>query len=288
MLKLRAVGIGALAALVLAAVVGVLVFRAVGHGSSASAASAQQQKNENVWLGIAFARTPQGLTIDQVIAGSPADKASLKRGDTIKTVNGTPVQTVQDLRDQLKDKNVGDTISLNIERDGQSQDVSVTLEAPPAPLLKANPLLPELEGISPDQLFSHMQGGQFNLTDKDGNKFTVTIDVGTVASVDSGTKSLTVNLNAGGTNTYTVEDNAVRGGLASLKQGDNVAVVRVGDNVRLVMQGFGALLPGIGGGHGFGGGFERGPMGHFGGWGGKQGGTMTPQKAPSSSPGTGL
>ncbi len=288
MLKLRAVGIGLLAALVLAAVVGVLVFRAVDQGSSASAASAQVPRNAKAWLGIAFARTPQGLTIGQVIADSPADKAGLKRGDGIKAVNGTAVQTVPELLDQLKDKNVGDTITLNIERDGQAQDVSVTLEAPPTPLLKANPLLPELEGISPDQIFSHVQGGQFNLTDKDGKQFTVTIDVGTVASVDTGAKTLKVNLNAGGTKDYTVEDSDVRGGLDSLKEGDNVAVVRVGDDVRLVMQGFGGLMPGLGRGFGPGGGCERGPMGHFGGWGDMPGGMMTPETAPSSSSGTGL
>ena len=73
MLKLRVAGIGLLAALVVVAAAGVVVFRAVDSGSSASAAPGAQQQQEKPWLGVLFARTPDGLTIAQVIADSPAD-----------------------------------------------------------------------------------------------------------------------------------------------------------------------------------------------------------------------
>jgi len=287
--------VGLLAALAVMAVAGVLVFRAVDSGSSASAAPGAQQSQEKPWLGVMLARTPDGVTIAQVIADSPADKAGLKRGDVIKAVDGTTIDTAQELREQLKDKQVGDTVTLSIDRDGQTLDVSVTLEARPEPLPPAIPLLPELEGIAADQLFSHVQGGQFNFTDEQGNPFTVTIDVGTVASVDTGAKTLTVNLNAGGTKTYTVEDEDIRGGLSSLKEGDQVAVMRVGDDVRAVMRGVGPLLPGFGRGHGFG--FGRGHMGRFGEWRHEHGGPMMPQEgmmppggpvAPGPGPETGL
>jgi membrane-associated protease RseP (regulator of RpoE activity) len=279
------VRIGLLAALAVAAVAGVLVFRAIDSGSSASAAPGaqdQQQQQEKAWLGVLFARTPDGLTIAQVIADSAADKAGLKRSDVIKAVNGTAVETVQELRDQLKDKNVGDTITLSIERDGQAQDVSVTLEAQPEPLSPAIPLLPELEGIPADELFGHVQGGQFNFTDEQGNPFTVTIDVGTVASVDAEAKTLTLDLNAGGSKTYTVDDEDLGAKLSDLEQGDNVAVMRVGDDVRAVMRGVGPLLPGLGRGRGFGCG--RGHMERFGEWRGEQRGPMMPQWAPGDTP----
>jgi membrane-associated protease RseP (regulator of RpoE activity) len=287
MLKSRVVRIGLLATLAVLVVGGVLVFRAVDSGSSASAAPGAQQSEGKAWLGVLFTRTPDGLTIAAVIADSPAEKAGLKRGDVIKAVDGTAVSTQQDLRDQLKDKQVGDTITLNIDRDGQTQDVSVTLEAQPAALPAAIPLLPELEGIPSDQLFSHVQGGQFNFTDEQGNSFTVTIDVGTVASVDTSSKTLTLNLNAGGSKTYTVGDNAIGVSLSDLQEGDQVAVMRVGDDVRAVVHGVGSLLPGLGGGHGFG--FEGGHMGRSDEW---YGGTMMPQEAPEQAPapgsGTGL
>jgi len=281
--KSRVVRIGLLAALVVAAVAGVLVFRAVDGSSASAAPGAQdQQQQEKAWMGVLFARTPDGLTIAQVIADSPADKAGLKRGDVIKAVNGTAVGTAQELRDQLKDKQVGDSVTLNIERDGQTQDVSVTLEAQPEPLPVANPLLPELEGIPADQLFSHVQGGQFNFTDEQGNPLTVTIDVGTVASVDTDAKTLTLDLNAGGSKTYTVEDKDLGAKLSDLKEGDNVAVMRVGDDVRAVVRGVGALLPGLGRGRGFGCGRDH--MGRFGGWRGDGGGPMMPQEAPEQAP----
>jgi membrane-associated protease RseP (regulator of RpoE activity) len=282
------VRIGLLAALVVAAVAGVLVFRAVDGGSSASAAPGaqeqqqDQQQQEKAWLGVLFARTPDGLTIAQVIADSAADKAGLKRSDVIKAVNGTAVETVQELRDQLKDKQVGDTVTLSIERDGQAQDVSVALEAQPEPLSPAIPLLPELEGIPTDELFSHVQGGQFNFTDEQGNPFTVTIDVGTVASVDAAAKTLTLDLNAGGSKTYTVDDEDLSAKLSDLEQGDNVAVMRVGDDVRAVMRGVGLMLPGLGRGRGFGCGRDH--MGRFSEWGGEFGGPMMPQEAPEEAP----
>jgi membrane-associated protease RseP (regulator of RpoE activity) len=281
------VRIGLLAALAVAAVAGVLVFRAMDSGSSASAAPGvqeQQQQQEKAWMGVLFARTPDGLTIAQVIADSAADKAGLKRSDVIKAVNGTAVETVQELRDQLKDKNVGDTITLSIERDGQAQDVSVTLEAQPEPLPVANPLLPELENIPVDELFSHVQGGQFNFTDEQGNPLTVTIDVGTVASVDTEAKTLTLDLNTGGSKTYTVDDEDLGAKLSDLEQGDNVAVMRVGDDVRAVTRGAGCLMPGLGRGRGHGFGFEGGPRERFGESGGEFGGPMMPQWAPGDIP----
>jgi len=283
--KSRVVRIGLLAALAVAAVAGVLIFRAMDGGSSASAAPGaqeQQQQQEKAWLGVLFARTPDGLTIAQVIADSAADKAGLKRSDVIKAVNGTAVETAQELRDQLKDKNVGDTVTLSIDRDGQTQDVSVTLEAQPEPLPVANPLLPELENIPVDELFSHVQGGQFNFTDEQGNPFTVTIDVGTVASVDAAAKTLTLDLNAGGSKTYTVDDEDLGAKLSDLEQGDNVAVMRVGDDVRAVMRGVGLMLPGLGRGRGFGCGRDH--MGRFSEWGGEFGGPMMPQEAPEEAP----
>ena len=181
----------------------------------------------------------------------------------------------------------GDYLAL-IDRDGQTQDVSVTLEARPEPLAPAIPLLPELEGIPADELLGHVQGGQFNFTDEQGNPLTVTIDVGTVASVDTGVKTLTLTLNAGGSKTYTVEDEDLGAKLSDLNEGDRVAVMRVGDDVRAVVRGVGPLLPGLGRGHGFGCG--RGHMGRFGEWQDGYGGPMMPQEAPEEAPapGTGL
>jgi membrane-associated protease RseP (regulator of RpoE activity) len=309
MLNSRAVRLGLLAIFVALVVGGVLVFRAIDTGSSASAAPGAQDQNQSQdqqtpWLGVYFVWAANGVTIAWVIADSPADTAGLQRGDVIKSVDGTTIDTPADFRDAIQAKAVGDTVTLSIDRDGQTQDVTATLETRPEPLSPAIPLLPELEGIAADELFSHVQGGQFNFTDEQGNPFTVTIDVGTVANVDTGAKSLTVNLNAGGSKTYTVDDTDLGTKLSSLSEGDRVAVVSVGDDVRAVLPGVGALLPGLGRGHGFGpgrmgpfGGFDGfglGPMEKFREWGHGFGGTMmpgeeeSPQTAPTPGSSTGL
>lgn len=312
MLKTRLARFGLLGVLVVLAVAGVLVFRAIDTGSSASAAPGAQDQDQNQnqdtpWLGVYFVRGAGGVTIAWVIADSPADTAGLQRGDVIKSVDGTAVETPADFRDAISAKSPGDTVTLSIERDGQAQDVTATLGTRPDPLPRAIPLLPELEGIPADELFGHFQGGQFNFTDEQGNPFTVTIDVGTVASVDTEANTLTVDLNAGGSKTYTVEDGDLGVDLSNLEAGDRVAVMSVGDDVRAVLPGIGALLPGFKGGRGFGGfgfglgrghmrgfdGFGGGVIEKFGEWRGMHGFMMpdtgeTPEATPTPDSSTGL
>jgi membrane-associated protease RseP (regulator of RpoE activity) len=240
---------------------------AVGGAVTSGQEATPTPTEEQPWLGAMLVQTPDGVTIAQVIADSPADAVGLQRGDVIKAIDGTEVDNVSDLRDQLDGKSVGDAITLSISRDGEAQDVSVTLEARPEPLSPALPLLPELEGIPVDELFSHFQGGEFNYTDAEGNTVTAVVEAGTVASVDADAGSLTVNLNAGGSKTYTVEESdLVKGGqLSDLEEGDNVTVLTVNDDVRAVFGGNCPFGPGFGGGREFGfGGMRRGPDG-FGG-----------------------
>jgi membrane-associated protease RseP (regulator of RpoE activity) len=234
------------------------------QSGSLSSSSVAQEEEEKPWLGVTLALTPDGVTIAQVIADSPADAAGLQRGDVIEAVDETEVDKVSEFLDQLSDKNAGDTMTLSISRDGQAQDVVVTLEARPEPLPRAIPLLPELEGIPSDEMFGHILGGQFDLTDEDGNAVTVVLEAGTVASVDADAGTLEVDLNAGGSNTYTVEDDDLigRGGLSDLEEGDNVTVMTVDGDVRAVLAGGGlGFLPGLGGKHG-GFGFGHGRFGN--------------------------
>jgi S1-C subfamily serine protease len=90
-----------------------------GSLSSSSAVQEVEEVEEKPWLGVALALTPDGVTIAQVIADSPADAAGLERGDVIEAVDGTEVDDVPDFRDQFDGKNVGGTVTLAISRDGQ-------------------------------------------------------------------------------------------------------------------------------------------------------------------------
>jgi hypothetical protein len=130
----------------------------------------------------------------------------------------------------------------------------VTLEAPPTPLPQAYPMLPELNGIPRDQLFSHLMGGSFQFTDNGGATHTASVDLGTVTSVDANAKTISVDLNSGGSKQYTISDSvtAVPNDLTKFANGDHVVIVSMDNNVRAVVKGAGLGVPFLGGGHGFG------------------------------------
>ncbi len=91
-------------------------------------------------LGIAFAPaiTPevaqslgapntQGALISQVITGSPADKAGIKAGDIITTFNGKPVKSAGDLRLSIALLRVGDNVTIDVLREGQTQRLTANI-----------------------------------------------------------------------------------------------------------------------------------------------------------------
>jgi membrane-associated protease RseP (regulator of RpoE activity) len=237
---------------------GGLAFRALSGGGSDSALAASKSQddiftslgsNQNgtttdqPWLGAQIKRTSDGLAVSAVIADSPAEKAGLKRGDIITAVDGTQVSDMQALLNAIKGKKVGDSLTLSITRGGNAQDITVTLEARPAPLTSTNQILPELSGIPGDQLFGHIQGGSFQFTDKDGKSHTATVDLGTVSSADANAKTVTVDLNSSGSKTYTIGAGvtAVPADLSKFASGDKVVIVSVDSSLRLISKGAGMM-----------------------------------------------
>jgi S1-C subfamily serine protease len=65
-----------------------------------------------------------------VINGSPADKAGLKKGDVVTAVNGRPVRTGYDLRNQQALTPIGQALELVVTREGRSRNVRVNVETP--------------------------------------------------------------------------------------------------------------------------------------------------------------
>lgn len=76
----------------------------------------------------------EGILVREVHPGSPAEKAGVKAGDVITSVNGERVRTVGDLREKLaakrgaKDKEQGQNVKLGVLRN--KSEVSLTLELP--------------------------------------------------------------------------------------------------------------------------------------------------------------
>ena len=68
-----------------------------------------------------------GVYVVQVTAGSGAESAGVKAGDRIIAVDDTAVSTSNDVKSYLAKKNVGDTVNLQVERDGKVLTLAVTL-----------------------------------------------------------------------------------------------------------------------------------------------------------------
>lgn len=68
-----------------------------------------------------------GLYITGTADGSGAEKAGLRAYDRIVSADGEEIDAQSDLTKVLRNKKVGDTISLTIERNGKQMDVQVTL-----------------------------------------------------------------------------------------------------------------------------------------------------------------
>ena len=58
---------------------------------------------------------------------APADKAGLKTGDRIVSIDGTEIAQKDDLGTLIQQHAAGDTLSITVAREGQMQTVSLTL-----------------------------------------------------------------------------------------------------------------------------------------------------------------
>jgi serine protease Do len=68
-----------------------------------------------------------GVTVSSVVAGSPADQAGLKVGDTITTVDGHKVTKGQELVSEIASRKPGAKVALSFLRNGKVQEATVTI-----------------------------------------------------------------------------------------------------------------------------------------------------------------
>ena len=72
---------------------------------------------------------PQGAYVQDVVSGSPAEKAGIAVGDIITKIDGQDVRGSQDpLSKLINQKKVGNRITVEVWRNGKTLDLSATLE----------------------------------------------------------------------------------------------------------------------------------------------------------------
>jgi S1-C subfamily serine protease len=113
----------------------------------------------------------RGFLVTDVIKEGPSDKAGIRGGYVILEIDNKTVRTINDMLTYLNtQKRVGDTVQLTVLRDGQLQEIPVTLAAsstlpefanPEAPLppdesLPAPPLPPPSQPPDNDGMFGNL------------------------------------------------------------------------------------------------------------------------------------
>lgn len=68
-----------------------------------------------------------GVYIVQIVDSGAADNAGLRSGDRIVSVDGSEVSSASDVRAALNKHKIGESISITVERNGQTQDFDVAL-----------------------------------------------------------------------------------------------------------------------------------------------------------------
>jgi S1-C subfamily serine protease/photosystem II stability/assembly factor-like uncharacterized protein len=76
----------------------------------------------------------KGAKLTQVTAGGPAEKAGLMAGDVIQELDAKPLKNYRGINEVLKDKKVGDKLTLKIARATEVKEIEVVLGSRPAPI----------------------------------------------------------------------------------------------------------------------------------------------------------
>ncbi|MCG3180526.1 MAG: Periplasmic pH-dependent serine endoprotease DegQ [Phycisphaerae bacterium] len=96
-------------------------------------------------FGATLADAKEGLTVNEVKAGTPAAEGGLAAGDRVRSVDGKECPTLMDFNVMMLGKAPGQTCRLAVVRDGKNQELKVQLLAAPKP--DGNALLWEHFGL---------------------------------------------------------------------------------------------------------------------------------------------
>jgi serine protease Do len=99
---------------------------ATGHVSRGRLGVLIQGMDEDLAKALGMDR-PHGALVEEVEAGSPAEKAGVKSGDVIVAVNGQDVPHSEELPRMIAQHKPGSHVKVKVLRDKQSRDVDVEL-----------------------------------------------------------------------------------------------------------------------------------------------------------------
>lgn len=90
----------------------------------------------------------RGAFISEVLPGSGSEKAGIKAGDVITSLNDKTIQSFAELRSKIATTEPGTVVKLGLLRDGKPLSVNVTLDKSPTSVANMASILPALQGAS--------------------------------------------------------------------------------------------------------------------------------------------
>jgi len=126
----------------------------------------------------------QGALVSNVVADSPADRAGIRAGDVIVSVNGRGINNPNELRNQVGMTRIGQRVRLEIIRDGRRRTVT-------AQISETTP-----DEVASDQLHRGLQGATFsNITES--SPLYGRLQGAQVTGVEQGSNAARYNLRTG-------------------------------------------------------------------------------------------
>ena len=116
---------------------------ASGHGCTATkeeCAKHMAEAKNHGWLGIRYDVTDEGASVVQeVVEGSPAEKAGLQKGDVLYALNGIRMNKANSelVASTWKSLKPGSVVNYTVKRDGFETTLSVTLGKMPDDVYQA-------------------------------------------------------------------------------------------------------------------------------------------------------
>jgi membrane protease YdiL (CAAX protease family) len=81
-------------------------------------------------LGVSVVAGEQGCVVTEVVAGSVADRAGLRAGDVVTALDDTSVRNFYELKAFLRQRRVGDRVTVDFTRRGEPQRLEAVLTRP--------------------------------------------------------------------------------------------------------------------------------------------------------------
>lgn len=185
--------------------------------------------------------TEEGVVILSIRDGSPADDAGLQKGDVIVSVDGEAVDGIFDVTRPVRGAEVGDTLTIIVDREGESADLSLSVTVEEG--YGARGMRLNLRGLG------NIRG---TLSGDDDGPVSIMVSKVTVASVGGDSVTLTPTEAGNDDITATVTDNSVifkdgeKSELSDLEADDEGYAVVVDGNLKLLFIG---SLDAVGRGH---------------------------------------